>query len=305
MLEIHHFSYGWLTPALAYIMSFVGSLLGLQCAARARSGGNRLLWPALAALAIGGTGIWVMHFIAMLGFSIDTAQIRYDVPVTLLSAVAAVVVVGIGLAAVLAPRPHPLSLVAGGTITGLGVAGMHYVGMYAMKSDAAIGYDMRFVALSLVVAVVAATAALWFTVHVRGMVAAVGAALIMAVAVCGMHYTGMAGMHAHPGGHGVPPGTEAVHLLAPLIVGSSLVTMVLLIAVSLTSIEHDMDLPPVRPATVRPVADDIAPPPKVPQPKAVAPQPDSRERPGRGPVDAAEGPPTAYWPATRQVPRRR
>nr|WP_198428126.1 MHYT domain-containing protein [Nocardia bovistercoris] len=276
-------------------MSFVGSLLGLQCAARARAGESRPLWLGLAALAIGGTGIWVMHFIAMLGFSIRGAQIRFDVPVTLLSAATAVVVVGIGLALVLAPQPHPLALGAGGTITGLGVGGMHYTGMFAMKSNAEISYDWRIVVLSLVIAVVAATAALWFTVHVRGMTAAVGASLIMGVAVCGMHYTGMAGTHAHLGHHGAPTGTDPLSMLAPLIVASSLITMLLLIAVSLTSIERDMDidLPPVRPATVRPTTDDIAPPPK-----DMFPEPDNFGR--TIPPDPVG---TPYWPSTRPPAR--
>ncbi|MGN2637095.1 MHYT domain-containing protein [Nocardia takedensis] len=303
MLDIYHFSYGWLTPVLAYIMSFTGSLLGLQCVARARAGEGRVVWLGLAALAIGGTGIWVMHFIAMLGFSIEDSEIRFDVPLTLLSALTAIVVVGIGLFIVVRPRPSTIALLSGGAITGLGVGGMHYTGMFAMKSDAMLTYDTWYVVLSLVIAVVAATAALWFTVNVRGMIAAVGAALIMAVAVCGMHYTGMAGMHAqHAGHHDTPPGTDALHLLAPLIVGISIVTMVLLIAVSLTSIERDIDLPPLRPATIRPATDDVAPPP----PKHVslwstdnaAAQADPPNRP------ASESNGTAYWP-TREVPGAR
>ncbi|MEV0027599.1 MHYT domain-containing protein [Nocardia sp. NPDC050793] len=265
MLDIHHFSYGWLTPMLAYIMSFTGSLLGLQCAARARAAEGRAGWLVLAAFAIGGTGIWVMHFIAMLGFSIRGAEIRYDVPLTLLSAVTAIVVVGIGLFVVVTPRPTLVALFAGGAVTGIGVAAMHYVGMFAMKSSATISYDLPMVALSVVVAVVAATVALWFTLRVNGFLATTGAAGIMGLAVCGMHYTGMASMHAHNaghGGHGEPvAGTGAMQLLAPLIVGISIVTMVLLIAVSLTSIERDIDLPPLRAASVRPAADDLAPTP--------------------------------------------
>ncbi|WP_040708526.1 MHYT domain-containing protein, partial [Nocardia takedensis] len=124
MLDIYHFSYGWLTPVLAYIMSFTGSLLGLQCVARARAGEGRVVWLGLAALAIGGTGIWVMHFIAMLGFSIEDSEIRFDVPLTLLSALTAIVVVGIGLFIVVRPRPSTIALLSGGAITGLGVGGM-------------------------------------------------------------------------------------------------------------------------------------------------------------------------------------
>ena len=96
MAHVHHFSYGPLTPVAAYLMSFVGSFLGLLCMSRARAstGRSRASWLSLAALAIGGTGIWVMHFIAMLGFSVSGMPIRYNVPVTLLSCLTAVAVVG-------------------------------------------------------------------------------------------------------------------------------------------------------------------------------------------------------------------
>ncbi|MFI2472121.1 MHYT domain-containing protein [Nocardia xishanensis] len=286
VLDIHHFSYGWLTPILAYIMSFTGSLLGLQCAARARAAEGRAGWLVLAAFAIGGTGIWVMHFIAMLGFSIRGAEIRYDVPLTLLSAATAIVVVGIGLFVVVTPRPTLVALFAGGTVTGLGVAAMHYLGMFAMKSSATIGYDLPTVVLSVAIAVIAATVALWFTLRVNGFLATTGAAGIMGLAVCGMHYTGMASMHAHHAGHDGPvAGTGAMQLLAPLIVGISIVTMLLLIAVSLTSIEHDIDLPPLRAASVRPAAEDVAPapPPRRAPARAIAekftPAPPAAARP--------------------------
>ncbi|MET7769824.1 MHYT domain-containing protein [Nocardia sp. NPDC005366] len=305
MLHIYHFSYGWLTPILSYIMSFTGSLLGLQCAARARSGEKRLLWLALAAVAIGGTGIWVMHFIAMLGFSIQGSAIRFDVPLTLFSAGTSIVVVGIGLLLVVTPHPRLSALLAGGAITGFGVAGMHYTGMYAMKSNATITYNTPLVVLSLVIAVVAATAALWFTVNVRGLLAAAGAALIMGVAVCGMHYTGMAAMQAHGGEHrGTPEGTDPLQLLAPLIVGISIVTMLLLISVSLTAIDHDLDLPPLRPVTVRPAGDDVAPPPV----KFAPAQPHTDDPWGMARSDAApltDDAGTPYWPTTRPTPSRK
>ncbi|RJO72986.1 hypothetical protein D5S18_21725 [Nocardia panacis] len=247
MLDVYHFTYGWLTPVLAYTMSVTGSLLGLQCAARARGEEGRVGWLIGAAIAIGGTGIWVMHFIAMLGFSIRGSEIRYSVPLTLLSAITAIIVVGIGLFLVNKPEPTWISLLAGGVITGCGVAAMHYTGMYAMKSDAMIGYDAGIVALSVLIAVVAATAALWFTLRVKGFLSTVGAALIMGVAVTGMHFTGMASMHAHRADRAVPPsGAGAMEVLAPIIVAFSLVTILLLISVGLTEIENTMDLPPLK-----------------------------------------------------------
>ncbi|MEV6213407.1 MHYT domain-containing protein [Nocardia sp. NPDC051833] len=245
MLDIYHFSYGWITPVLAYFMSVTGCLLGLQCAARGRNAvEGRVSWLVGAAIAIGGTGIWVMHFIAMLGFSIRGAEIRFDIPLTLFSALTAMVVVGIGLFMVNKPQPTLRSLLAGGTITGLGVGTMHYTGMYAMKSTATVSYDAKIVALSMVIAVVASIVALWFTLRVKGFLATVGAAIIMGVAVCGMHYTGMAAMHAHSDHHAAPPaGSGAMDLLAPLIGVSSIVTMLVLISVSLTEIENEEALP--------------------------------------------------------------
>ncbi|MFC9897771.1 MHYT domain-containing protein [Nocardia sp. NPDC127579] len=242
MLVIDHFSQGWLTPVAGYIMSCIGSLLGLRCAARAE--GTRIGWLLAAAGAIGGTGIWVMHFIAMLGFAVDGASIRYDVPLTLLSAALAVMVVFIGLYVVNRMHPPVIALPLGGTITGLGVAGMHYAGMYAMKSDAVFVYDLATVSVSIVIAVVAATAALWFARYVRSGFATACAALVMGAAVCGMHYTGMYAIHAEHSGHAhIPAGASAMELLTPLIVGVSLVTGLVLLQVGMTELGESTTVP--------------------------------------------------------------
>ncbi|WP_280233101.1 MHYT domain-containing protein [Nocardia cyriacigeorgica] len=235
MPTIDHFSYGWLTPVVAYLMSFTGSLLGLRCMARARSASMRDGWMVAAAVAIGGTGIWVMHFIAMLGFTIDGASIRYNVPITLVSALIAMVVVWIGLGVAQRRTWGPRALLIGGAITGAGVGTMHYCGMYAMKSDAALAYNGWIVLASMVIAVIAATAALWFTLHVRGTLATVGAAAVMGVAVSGMHYTGMFAMRVHDVAHThQPSGAGAGQLLTPLTVGVSMLTVVLLLHLAMT-----------------------------------------------------------------------
>ncbi|MCX4094850.1 MHYT domain-containing protein [Nocardia sp. alder85J] len=239
MLEIDHFTYGWLTPALAYLMSFTGSLLALRCMIRARTRPGRGGWTVAAAIALGGTGIWVMHFIAMLGFSVQDTIIRYNVPVTLLSALIAMVVVWLGLFIVVRRPGDPAALPIGGGITGLGVAAMHYAGMYGMETDAVVRYDPLLVSLSVLIAVVAATAALWFALHVRGIFVTVGAAAIMGIAVCGMHYTGMFAMSAQMTDHvHRVVGAQAHQLLTPLIVGVSMVTMVLLLQVGITDVDE-------------------------------------------------------------------
>lgn len=235
MLEINHLTYGWVTPVIAYVMSVTGSLLALQCAVRARVSDRPGGWVVAAAVALGGTGIWVMHFIAMLGFSIDEATIRYDVPITLISALIAILVVWLGLRLVTRGQGRLLPLLAGGLITGVGVGAMHYAGMFAMHSDASITYSTGVVAVSLVIAIAAATAALWLMDRVQGLPATLAAALIMGVAVTGMHYTGMLAMHAHRMAvQTQPQGADAATLLLPLMIGVSAVTMVLLINIGLT-----------------------------------------------------------------------
>jgi NO-binding membrane sensor protein with MHYT domain len=243
MTHVHHFTYGPFTPVAAYLMSFIGSLLGLQCTARARAaeGRSRASWLALAAVAIGGTGIWVMHFIAMLGFTVPATEIRYDVALTLLSALIAIAVVGVGVFMVGFGGPRAQVVLPAGLVTGLGVASMHYTGMWAMDMHGEISYNPGLVLLSVLIAVVAATAALWFTLRVRGTSATAGAALIMGVAVTGMHYTGMAAMRVRAlPGEGEPSGAEAADFLTPLLIGVSMVAVALLVIVSVFPGEEEM-----------------------------------------------------------------
>ncbi len=242
MLELDYFSYGWVTPALAYVMSVIGSVLGLRCAFHARDSKRPGGWLVAAAISLGGAGIWVMHFTAMLGFSIHGASIRYNLPLTLVSAVVAIVVVWVGLSLVVRWRREVLALPIGGAVTGLGVAGMHERGMFVMQADVTMHYILSGVLLSLAIAVAAATAALWFMLHVQGLAATFGAAMIMGLAVCGMHYTGMASMSAERStGHDMAmsgSGVDPVQLLTPLIMTVTLVTMMLIVLVGVAELDE-------------------------------------------------------------------
>ncbi|WP_201298296.1 MHYT domain-containing protein [Nocardia sp. CY41] len=238
-LELDHFTFGWVVPTLAYTMSVVGSILGLRCTVHARTSRWREGWLAAGAVALGGAGIWTMHFTAMLGFSIPRGRIRYDVPMTALSAAVAIVVVWLGLSIVVRGRPANLTLPLGGAITGCGVAAMHYIGMQAMNTNVSMEYNRALVALSVAIAVVASTAALWFVEHVRGFGATIGAALIMGLAVSGMHYTGMASMSAHPHDHiSTPVGAEPFLMFLPVILTITLITMMLIILVGVAEIDE-------------------------------------------------------------------
>ncbi|MEV4354478.1 MHYT domain-containing protein [Nonomuraea sp. NPDC049625] len=240
---VNHFTYGLLTPLLAYVMSCIGSMLGLRLTAQAHAsrGGSRVRWLLGAAISIGGTGIWVMHFIAMMGFEVEGTQIKYDVWLTVASAVVAIVVVGTGLLLVSYGGGRVLALLGGGLLTGLGVASMHYLGMYAMNMSAHVSYDRLTVAASVVIAVVAATVALWFTLRVKKPIWITLAALVMGVAVSGMHYTGIYAMHvtvdAEPG---VVAGADALDFLVPLMTVISLITLTMLLMVILSPSEEEL-----------------------------------------------------------------
>ncbi|WP_157244504.1 MHYT domain-containing protein [Nonomuraea typhae] len=240
---VNHFTHGPLTPALAYVMSCIGSMLGLRLTAQAHAsrGASRVRWLLGAAVSIGGTGIWVMHFIAMMGFDVEGTPIRYDVPLTVASAVVAIVVVGTGLFLVSYGGGRVLPLLGGGLLTGLGVASMHYLGMYAMNMSAHVSYDRLTVALSVLIAVVAATVALWFTLRVKRPIWIAGAALVMGVAVAGMHYTGMFAMSVTPHHEGAPvAGADALDFLVPLMTVISLITLTMLLMVILSPSEEEL-----------------------------------------------------------------
>ncbi|MEU9892540.1 MHYT domain-containing protein [Streptomyces phaeochromogenes] len=221
MGHLDHAAFGWLTPALSYVMACIGAALGLRCTVRAlgASGRSRRNWLLTAASAI-GTGIWTMHFVAMLGFSVSGTDIRYDVPLTILSLFVAMVVVGAGVFAVGYGRDRGRALVLGGLTTGLGVASMHYLGMAALRLHGDVTYDPVLVGISVLIAVVAATAALWAALNIKSPIAVAVASLVMGGAVSSMHYTGMiaVGVRVSPSGD-LLPGATAMQFIFPLAVG--------------------------------------------------------------------------------------
>jgi NO-binding membrane sensor protein with MHYT domain len=245
VLSVDNFTYGFLTPGLAFLMSCMGCFLGLRCTTRARSfhGAARARWLVIGGVSIGATGVWAMHFIAMLGFTITSPgeTIHYNVPVTILSLLVAVVIVCVGLLIAGFGELTLGPLLLGGLITGLGIAVMHYMGMAAMRMDGRITYNVGLFIVSIVIAVVAATAALWAALRLSGIGPTLGAALIMAIAISGMHYTGMAAMRMYqnlsgPAGMvmGGSSGATAESFLLPLIIGIAVVTFVMTATITLS-----------------------------------------------------------------------
>ncbi|WP_181806449.1 MHYT domain-containing protein [Streptomyces shenzhenensis] len=215
------FSYGVVTPLVAYVMACLGGALGLRCTTRAMLVAHswRPAWLALGSAAI-GSGIWTMHFVAMMGFSVKETPIHYDKPITYASLALAIVMVSVGIFIVGYRGATGTALFTGGTVTGLGIASMHYLGMAGLRLNGSLAYDTPTVAASVVIGVVAATSALWAAGQVRGFLWSVGASLVMGLAVSGMHYTGMAALSVHLHSAGVmTPGDSPASLLAPMLIG--------------------------------------------------------------------------------------
>jgi NO-binding membrane sensor protein with MHYT domain len=178
--------------ALSYLVAVLGSYTALQLAIgipAANTPRERMQAVISAGAAMGGA-IWAMHFIAMLACQMEIV-VTYGLALTGISAIIGMLSCMAGLAIAGSGVFTWTKLVIGGAFMGVGVAGMHYTGMAAMQMAATTNYDMTIVSLSVVIAVVASIAALWLAFNMRGAAQMLGSALVMGVAVCGMHYTGM------------------------------------------------------------------------------------------------------------------
>ncbi|MCD9023223.1 MHYT domain-containing protein [Cohnella silvisoli] len=203
-MEHVHGSYDTTLVLFSYIVAVVASYTVLDLAGRVSetSGRSRWLWLSFGAVAM-GMGIWSMHFVGMLAFSLPV-PVAYDLVIVLLSVLAAILASFIALFVVSRNQLTIKRLLGGGLMLAIGVSAMHYIGMAAMQID--ITYDPMYFTLSIVIAIVASIAALWLSFYFRkggerGEVwKKLGSGLIMGAAIVGMHYTGMAATRFHLGG---------------------------------------------------------------------------------------------------------
>lgn len=183
-----------LLVALSIVIAVTASYTALDLAARMRatSGWPAHGWLAASAIAMGG-GVWSMHFIAMLAFQLPGVEVRYDLGLTLLSLALPILATAFGFSTVDRFRQSRPALLASGFVMGLGIAGMHYAGMAAMQMPAELTYARLTVVLSVLIAIGAATLALWLAFRNSTVAERALAALIMGAAISGMHYVAMAG----------------------------------------------------------------------------------------------------------------
>jgi len=223
--------------ALSILVAAFASYTALDLGARVgvARGLARRVWLVAAAVTMGG-GIWSMHFVAMLAFKMPLAM-SYDVGLTILSLVVAIFVTSGGFYVISRQNASPRRLVLSGIFMGVGIVAMHYTGMAALRSPAKLSYDPLFVALSIVVAVGASTAALWLTFRTTDLWQRLGAAAVMGVAISGMHYTAMraASFTAHGQFYGAPghAGLDQTHL-ALVVAGTTFVILAVALVASLS-----------------------------------------------------------------------
>lgn len=188
--------------ALSILIAAAASYTALDLATRMRVAGgwSSRAWLASAAISMGG-GIWSMHFVSMLAFSLPGLEVGYDLRLTLFSLVLPIAVTGLGFFVVNRPGAGPVALSLSGLVMGLGIAAMHYTGMAAMSMPADLSHDAVWVAVSIFVAIGASVAALWLAFRQTGARDRLMAAAIMGLAVSGMHYSAMQGAAFGTGTH--------------------------------------------------------------------------------------------------------
>ncbi|WP_460107242.1 putative bifunctional diguanylate cyclase/phosphodiesterase [Pseudomonas sp. S3_H04] len=231
-------SHNPLLVMVAYLVACAASFATLDMAERvvnAEDPGSRRIWLWIGATCLAG-GIWAMHFIGMLAFQ-TPIDIQYDLGITLFSLLIALLASWLAMQTLSEAQPSALHCLKTAFVIGLGIAGMHYVGMAAMKSSATAYYQPGLFALSVAIAIGASFAALWVARYlsegggVAHQLLKYSAALILGAGIISMHFTGMAaldlvlpegGLTASGGDNGHLQLGLTVALIILLILGSAI-----------------------------------------------------------------------------------
>src|ERR1700680_1941446 len=235
-------SYDHRLVALSVVIAICASYTALDLAGRvtAARGRARVIWLIGGAAAM-GLGIWSMHYIGMLAFSVPVA-VFYDWPTVLLSLIAAILASAVALYVVSREKMSWRRAMAGSVAMGAGIATMHYTGMAAMRLAGMCHYDAPLVALSVGLAVVISFVALWLAFLAReekkgATLRKIASAIVMGAAIPVMHYTGMAAAH-FMAGSAAPDLSHAVTISA---LGTSGITMVTIMILGLAVLSSVVD----------------------------------------------------------------
>ena len=207
------------------MIAVAGSFAALEMIERWRNarGGPARAWQLASAVAF-GSSVWSMHFIGILALRM-AFPLTHAPGATALSLLIAIAVVGLGLE-IVRDRVTRLRVGCAGVAVGLGIAAMHYLGMSGLRFGGSLAYTPTLWGLSFLVAIGAATAALWLSLTLQRRWHRGVAALLMGFAICGMHYTAMEATVFQPDPlAGIEPGLPS-GLLA---IGVALLTLALIL----------------------------------------------------------------------------
>jgi signal transduction histidine kinase len=166
--------------------------LSLIARARENDGRRSLAWISAASVVFGG-GVWATHFVAILAFR-PGFPIGYHIGLTLLSIAVAVTIAWLGFALGTRFRSGALA----GAVLGVAIGAMHYTGMKALSVPADLHWEHDLVSGSLIIGIVAAMTALAVAWHRPRLRHRIGGTLILTAAICGLHFTAMAGARLEP-----------------------------------------------------------------------------------------------------------
>jgi len=235
-------SYNYALVALSVLIAMVASYAALDLAARvtAAAGSTRAVWLLGGAGAM-GTGIWSMHYLGMLAFVLPI-PVAYHWPTVLLSLLAAILASVIALHVVSRQHMSVSRVVAGSVLMGAGIAGMHYIGMAAMRLPAVSQFNSVLVVLSVVLAMLISLGALSIAFRFRNEKTGIGweklaGAVIMGSAIPVMHYTGMAAASFMPSS--VPANLS--HAVSISLVGTTGIAVVTFLVLGLALLTSWMD----------------------------------------------------------------
>ncbi len=212
---------GYWLIGLSVAVSVVGTLVGFTCirqSARSLTTRFRVVWQVSAAISIGGVGVWLPVFVSMLGLTVRGSLIRYDV--LNVTGAAAVSVLGVWAAlAIAGPTLRVPRLVLAGLVMGGGFGLMHFLALNAIRIQGSTEVQPLMLAGAVAIAVAISLAALWFTRSFRPLAALVGAAVVFAAGVMGLHFTDLVGLESQLSmSSTTPPGKDLFGFFVPVFV---------------------------------------------------------------------------------------
>jgi NO-binding membrane sensor protein with MHYT domain len=241
--EVNQFSYGWISPVLAGVMSTLGCLLGIMLAikARARPGRGHTRLLGYAAVAVGGVGVFQAYAVTLSGFTLRDSILRYDPTDLAIGLGLAIVLVGTGTFVAGSGTVHLGRLLLASVLMGVGVAGTQLMGTGAIRVSGTVHYEPTRLGASICGAVLVAGLAPWLIANVQRFRSAAAGSLAMGLGICGVANLGLSAVRIHLYPYGTVVGLHPMVLLGPVVLASGALTAMLWFFTVGTSTRHDLD----------------------------------------------------------------